>query len=874
MTPITMNPQDPIGDRPTMEPQQPTRRGRRRVLLIGILVLVLVVLAGGYVAATRGYIALPFITPSKDELFAKMIASLSSIENAQYTLRTDIGVEDRQGGAETLFPNTNASDDTGYSGDAFLDTVNGITGSNDIFRSIPLDMGVQTAVTFYFEADAEPREADARLAIDGTYHGGDLDAAFDLEARKRGEDFYAIVRKFPSLPVFDVSPIKGKWIAATPDDPVGSALLDGLENVKIREQVDRLKDMLGDALEQEVFTVERRLPAETIAGVNTLQYRIALHPENLAAVYRARIEEKTAKGESAYSLETALKSLEKPETIERLNRLARQSTVTVWIERATGLLRQIRWHLAVVPPDSSERMAGKQFAVTTTLTLEHVNENISVDTPGETIDYDEAERLLTGIDLEEQQFRKQYSRISDLRDALDVYHDDRDAYPESLATFDDDLRQITDRCREEHERALADPGTSPSTRCLSATYFGSRRVSTTDVYTEKPYGYRTEGDNDYRITYEVRLPEDASGYYAEQVADGTNTATSTDISIEKETTYERPTTPPSVPLPPRIPSIPVVGTSDYVRGASNATVTLIEYCDIASTFCKDLHASLRQLLTELPDTVNWIHRYATAIANPVAQRKAEAVRCVGSLEGNERSWAYLDLLYEKTVSASIDTTTDQERLLAMYGELGGDAEKLRSCLDAHETTTYVETEAAAAKGSGVAGVPMTYIAQNPGQVIDSFQGRLTFPLVKAKVEATITTITGDADDDGDGLKNSNERLLGTDTAKNDTDGDSFDDKTEYFNGYNPNGSGASTTGAWSACANLSTLSGITTCAAYCTSVGKRCVDSGITTDDTYGYGAETWNSDKDCSAKSGLTKKNSCGAPSLATDARVKCFCR
>lgn len=46
------------------------------------------------------------------------------------------------------------------------------------------------------------------------------------------------------------------------------------------------------------------------------------------------------------------------------------------------------------------------------------------------------------------------------------------------------------------------------------------------------------------------------------------------------------------------------------------------------------------------------------------------------------------------------------------------------------------------------------------------------------------------DDDGDGLSNLLESAIGTDSAKADTDGDGYDDKSEILGGYNPNGLGA------------------------------------------------------------------------------------
>lgn len=88
-----------------------------------------------------------------------------------------------------------------------------------------------------------------------------------------------------------------------------------------------------------------------------------------------------------------------------------------------------------------------------------------------------------------------------------------------------------------------------------------------------------------------------------------------------------------------------VGETDWVKGADNARITVIEYSDIDCPFCKKFHTSTSNMMADYADDVRWVFRHFPVDAlHPRARAKAEAAECVGEIGGGEKYWEYLDLM--------------------------------------------------------------------------------------------------------------------------------------------------------------------------------------------------------------------------------------
>ncbi len=520
----------------------------------GIVVLGLV--GSGYLAYSRGYIRLPFLSPQNEGLFEKMIESISDIKSAQYSLRVNLTAEQRQGNTQPLF----TKQDTNINGSLFGDETGGFAAGllslydpDTILKSIPADIKFDGGVTFSFEADKNLDQSDALLKLDGTYSGSDSSVAVDLEARKIGKNVYGVINKFPSFFFIDVSALKGKWVAITPEDDTGIISETTFEQTDTKQAVEKLKSGLRTALQKGVFTVERQLTAETVAGVRSERYRIVFHSEKLSEVYQALISERQSKGEDTKQLQGVLDNLKKRETADLLKRMADSSVFDIWVDRTNGILRQAQWTLIVVPPDEIEKLKGKQFRSVLKLTLEHVNEKVKIEKPDSTIPYDEAARLLSGMTKEEQLAQKQISRIGTLQQVLKAYIKATRTSPDSLDQLTPKMRELNDACKQRAEQRKVnananknasstngDPAYNYETdyNCYLYGSYEKKTVNVTDTYTGKSFSYTKDGD-DFRVTYELRIADSQQlSYYKETYADGTNTMNSKDVSLEQKPKYE------------------------------------------------------------------------------------------------------------------------------------------------------------------------------------------------------------------------------------------------------------------------------------------------------------------------------------------------
>ncbi len=533
------------------------------------------ILGGGYFAYSRGYISIPYLTPKPDQLFNKMVDSISTINSAQYTVRAQLEAQPRGNGKpmfDTNTLNTNSSDSS------LLSTFDPKT----LLNEIPGDMKIEGGMTLYIETDKLVQDANGMFKLDGTYAGGDSTVAVDVELRKVGQNLYGIIRKFPSLFTYDFPAVKNKWVVATPTDSVSDISTSTFENQDLRKSVDSLKLATKTALDQKLFTVKQKLAAETISGVRSEHYVLTVNPDKLLAVYTALRDTEKAKGQDVTALESGIAELKKPETMKLLQAVADNSKIEIWIDRANGMLRQIRWGLTIVPDNSIERLKGKQLYTSLTLTLDKVNTKVNISKPLSTIDFDEATRLVTGITKEQQRFNKQTDQISKLRSALTLYKSKNNSYPKSLDELNTSLKSIYTKCLKDNPVNGNTNSTKSTTTIVNTSVGGATTMSIdvvpptsgptsfsiesvgseiglggynsslykctdeqqyrngvviTDTYTSKPYVYSLDG-GDYKLVYQLTLADAKDSYDKESYADGKNTATSKDVSIEKTTTYE------------------------------------------------------------------------------------------------------------------------------------------------------------------------------------------------------------------------------------------------------------------------------------------------------------------------------------------------
>jgi Na+/H+ antiporter NhaA len=140
---------------------------------------------------------------------------------------------------------------------------------------------------------------------------------------------------------------------------------------------------------------------------------------------------------------------------------------------------------------------------------------------------------------------------------------------------------------------------------------------------------------------------------------------------------------------------------DHVRGAHDATVTLVEYADFECPYCGRAEPAIRGLLAEQGEVLRYVFRHLPLHdVHPRAQVAAEAAEAAGA---QGAFWELHDLLFEHQEALT-------PRDLRRYAEeLGLDMERFEADLYAHVYEQRVEQDVASADASGVSGTPSFFI---------------------------------------------------------------------------------------------------------------------------------------------------------------------
>lgn len=842
------------------------KQSKKWILFTVIGIVVAGALTGGYIAYSKGYLAIPGLTPKTEGLFDKMAESITDIKNAQYSLRLSIKGEPRNTKYTPIFKATNGNanvnasvsslfrrgtvagvstnDNTNTSsnanangntnsasntnslvienvgseiglGQASANPLLGLGGYSDLndfyaslFQFIPSDINLSGGITVYLEADKKLSEADGSIRIDGSYTGSDISAAVDLEARKKNKDVFGVINKFPNI-FIDTTAIKGKWVDLTSDD---SDWFDpeSLDEIDTREFIDMFKRLFTHALKAKLYTVKQKLPAETIAGVKSEHYLITVDPTKGPAVYDAFIaEERARNGKYVDAFETARKSYDDPEYLAMQQRIADNSRVEVWVDKVKGYLRQVKSDLIIVPPDNVEKLKGRQFLISMVLTMEKVNEKVSIDTPGNPIGFDEAVRLLTGVSKEDQQVQKQMNRTNALQSVLNAYQKKVGSYPESLDGLTSKMREFDQQCMKDAEARNANVNKSNANASLRSGYSGSydyncylyskyktKDVNVTDVYTGKPYGYSKDGI-DFKVTYEMRFANtsDRISYYKDIYAEGNNTMTSKDDSIKQETSSEKyvrehPLNSNTNTGVTPVTYVPAVLTTENPRGASDATVTMVLYTEFECPFCAQHMNTMHSLMSTYGGSVRWVVRqYPLESIHAGSRPAAIGALCARKLGSQEQYWRFVEDLF--ALAHANQSKTSADLIARAATNVGIDSASFSSCTTSTDIASQLKSEIDGGTSAKVSGVPTTFMLNKSGAILKTIAGAQ--PLASFTSALDAYTVAAHKDTDADGLSDDTETYVTwTDKTLADSDKDGYNDKTEVDGGYNPSGQGKAT----------------------------------------------------------------------------------
>ncbi len=102
----------------------------------------------------------------------------------------------------------------------------------------------------------------------------------------------------------------------------------------------------------------------------------------------------------------------------------------------------------------------------------------------------------------------------------------------------------------------------------------------------------------------------------------------------------------NTPEDPKLKNYRPVDEGDHMLGNANASVTLIEYSDFQCPYCKTFHPTVKRVLADYGDQVNWVYRhFPLETIHPNARPMAHAAECVAEAKGNDAFWQFSDLLF-------------------------------------------------------------------------------------------------------------------------------------------------------------------------------------------------------------------------------------
>jgi protein-disulfide isomerase len=161
-----------------------------------------------------------------------------------------------------------------------------------------------------------------------------------------------------------------------------------------------------------------------------------------------------------------------------------------------------------------------------------------------------------------------------------------------------------------------------------------------------------------------------------------------------------------------------ISEDDHIVGNKNAKIIILEYSDLECPFCKNFHATMKQVLSSNSD-VAWVYRhYPIPSLHPDATKKAEATECAWEQGGNDIFWAYADKLFEVKYPLT--------ELATVAKDLGLNVDTFNTCLSSGKYTAKVQADIADGSKMDVNGTPSSFIIKG-GKVI---------PFISKKGETT------------------------------------------------------------------------------------------------------------------------------------------
>lgn len=488
------------------------RRGAAWV--IAIIILAVLGAAGGglYYAAQTGLIEVPYLSPKPPDT-KEIISYFKSMKSAELAITYDLQAEPVSEGA--------AAED----GDEEGDGGEGGSMADALGLGLDLDSLVSGQSSFKGQATAKIQPEQARLEanLKGQLGMSDMTINVDLATMLIDEVFYLQVNALP-IPFIDLKPLSQTWVRVSGPIDANEAVYG---TYKMFEEDGEETDDSGTETEDNDASIietfwERGLDSGVLqmttsdrrsqyAGEAAWEMLVTYDTDRLISLIKS-IYEDPPEGLSEKDIEQFAdlykEDIQSGELKKKLDTLKKEMTVKLTVLRQSR--RPVKLFVLVDhQPDPDAKADDLSAKVMMTVTADKVNQDLSISSPSDALNIDEAISIIMGMDESSIKVGQQFSAISALRRALLAYHQANGSYPDQLSGL----------------VGLEMTGT-PS---------GVIARIPSDPFTKKPYPYSTTADG-YELKYVLRantdgdLPDKAWVYLEATIGDNT----ATELSGSKE----------------------------------------------------------------------------------------------------------------------------------------------------------------------------------------------------------------------------------------------------------------------------------------------------------------------------------------------------
>ncbi|MDR0606970.1 MAG: thioredoxin domain-containing protein [Candidatus Peribacteria bacterium] len=159
-------------------------------------------------------------------------------------------------------------------------------------------------------------------------------------------------------------------------------------------------------------------------------------------------------------------------------------------------------------------------------------------------------------------------------------------------------------------------------------------------------------------------------------------------------------------------TIEALKATGKIKGDANAALTILEFADANCGYCKRQIAqekTVQTIMNSYPN-VNLIYKNMPVLGSV---EEAQIIECFGADNADT---------YYEFIEAAYANNAGQEYLYTIVTELGGNADRVRSCVSDGTFKSLVDTQMAEGQSFGITGTPTSVIINNANGTYKLLEG--------------------------------------------------------------------------------------------------------------------------------------------------------